>query len=258
MEQSKQTEWLDQWSLFEDQEEFLFWDWVHPNTADDFRGNTVLECGCGGGQHTRLLSPLAESVTAVDLNTAELARTRAKDCPNVTFVEADIAEMSLGRQFDIVFSVGVVHHTDDPDRTVRNLTAHVRPGGKLILWVYSREGNALVEHVVEPIRRRMLRAIRPGKLLWISRIVTALMYVPVHTVYRLPLRSLPFHEYFANFRRLRFGRNVLNVYDKLNAPQTQFIAEERIRRWFAAEAGFKDVHISRYCGVSWRGTGTKC
>lgn len=258
MEQDKQRQWHDQWSLFEDQEEFLFRDWIYPNTLEDFRSKTVLECGCGGGQHTRFLSPQVASITAVDLNTAELARERNRDAANVSFVEADIATMSLQQEFDIVFSIGVVHHTDDPDRTVANMKAHVKRGGKLILWVYSKEGNALVEYGVEPIRRALLQALPPRGLLWLSRIVTALMYVPIYTVYRLPLRFLPFYEYFGNFRKLSFERNVLNVFDKLNAPQTQFISEGRIRRWFNEGTEFRDVHISQYCGVSWRGTGIKC
>lgn len=258
MEQSKHQQWHNQWSLFEDQEEFLFRDWIHPVTLEDFRGKTVLECGCGGGQHTRMVSAVAGSVTAVDLNTADLARERNRDAANVSFVEADIATMALGRDFDVVFSIGVIHHTDDPDRTVANMTKHTKPGGRMIVWVYSKEGNALVEHVVEPVRRTLLRTLRPKALLWLSRIITALMYVPIYTVYRLPLTFLPFYEYFANFRKLSFERNTLNVFDKLNAPQTQFISEDRIRGWFNEGAGFRDVHISRYCGVSWRGTGIKC
>jgi SAM-dependent methyltransferase len=258
MDQSKQRQWHDQWSLFEDDETFLFRDWIYPNTLDDFRGKTVLECGCGGGQHTRMLSPFAASITAVDLNTAELARERNRNSPNVSFVAADIATMSLDRQFDIVFSIGVVHHTDNPDKTVANLTAHVKPGGRLILWVYSKEGNALVEYLVEPIRRWFLRSLPSRALLTLSRFLCAMLYVPVYTVYLLPLPFLPFYEYFENFRRLSFTRNVLNVFDKLNAPQTQFISEDRVRGWFSEGCGFRDVHISRYCGVSWRGSATKC
>lgn len=256
MEQAKHQQWHDQWSLFEDQEEFLFRDWIHPNTLEDFRGKTVLECGCGGGQHTRMVSAVAESITAVDLNTADLARERNREAKNVSFVEADIATMSLDRQFDVVFSIGVVHHTDDPDKTVENMKRHVKPGGKLIVWVYSKEGNALVEHVVEPVRRTLLHALPPKGLMWLSRVITALMYIPIYTIYLLPLRFLPFYEYFGNFRKLSFERNTLNVFDKLNAPQTQFISEARIRAWFDGDT-FRDAQISSYCGVSWRGSGTK-
>ena len=92
--------------------------------------------------------------------------------------------------------------------------------------------------------------------LWsLSRVITAGLWPVVHTLYRLPLRFLPYYEYFANFRDLTFRRNAMNVFDKLNAPQTHLITRERIAGWFARET-FRAVHISDYCGVSWRGSGT--
>ncbi|MFA6319117.1 MAG: hypothetical protein WC943_17025, partial [Elusimicrobiota bacterium] len=72
----------------------------------------------------------------------------------------------------------------------------------------------------------------------------------------LPLRFLPYYEYFENWRILSYSRNMLNVFDKLNAPQTHFIRKERIERWFSPSE-FQDIHISPYKGVSWRGSGTK-
>ena len=58
-----------------------------------------------------------------------------------------------------------------------------------------------------------------------------------------------------NFRRLSFRRNVLNVFDKLNAPQTEFISRDRVERWFDPRL-FDDVAITPYRGVSWRASGT--
>ena len=118
MRQEKQIEWFEQWKMLEDDELFLFRDWIYPNTLEDFIGKDVLECGCGGGQHTAFISPYAKSVTSVDLNTTEIASDKNRYNRNVKFIDEDIAEMHLGKDFDIVFCIGVIHHTDDPDRTV--------------------------------------------------------------------------------------------------------------------------------------------
>jgi len=257
MSQTRQEEWHEQWSLLEDNEEFLFRDWIYPIALQDFTGKDVLECGCGGGQHTKLVASLAAHVTAVDLNTTDIARKRTREFDNIDFIEADIATMRLEKRFDIVFSIGVIHHTDDPDATVANMVRHVREGGQMVVWVYSKEGNALVEYGIEPVRKYLLRGLSRRALLGLSRCLTAIMYLPIYTLYMLPLTFLPFYEYFKNFRKLSFERNVLNVFDKLNAPQVEFISKERITRWFA-EGGFEDVQITPYCGVSWRGSGTKC
>ena len=252
--QAKQSEWHEQWSLVRDDELSLFTDWIQPTTLEDLRGKSVLEGGCGGGQHTSFMAPYARSVTAVDLNTVDIARERNKDNHNVEFVEADIAAMKLGRSFDVVLSVGVIHHTDDPDATVANLLRHAAPGGRAVFWVYSKEGNALVEHGVEPLRKLFLRRLSRPALLALSKAVTASLYPVVHTVYRLPLGFLPYHSYFENFRRLAFERNVLNVFDKLNAPQVQFISRERAEGWRSL-AAFASYVVTPYRGVSWRVTG---
>jgi len=254
--QEKQREWHEQWSMLEDNELFLFRDWIAPLQLEDFRGKRVLECGCGGGQHTSFVAPYAEHITAVDLNTTDLARERNRSFENVELVEADLGNMELGRQFDIVFSIGVVHHTDNPDRTFQTMKRHTRPGGKTVVWVYSQEGNWMVENLVEPLRKQFLTSMSRQNLLTLSKAITACMYPPIFSVYKLPLPFLPFFEYFGNFRKMTFSRNTLNVFDKLNAPQVQFISRQRIESWFDSN-DYSDVQITPYKGVSWRGVGTR-
>ena len=127
--QAKQKEWFEQWTLVQDNELFLFKDWIAPYTLEAFRDKEVLECGCGGGQHTGFIAAYAKHITAVDLNTTEIAKERNQDHRNITYLEADIAKMNLGKQFDIVFCIGVLQHTDNPAKTVENLKAHLKPGG---------------------------------------------------------------------------------------------------------------------------------
>ncbi len=93
-------------------------------------------------------------------------------------------------------------------------------------------------------------------ILGFSKFITALLYIPVYTIYLLPLKFLPFYEYFDNFRKVTFYRNTLNVFDKLNAPQVDFISKERIVKWFD-EDEFENVDINAYKGVSWSGSGVK-
>ncbi len=242
--------------MLQDDERFLFQDWIYPNTLEDFRGKTVLDCGCGGGQHVYYTAPYAAKVVAVDLNTAEIARRRNEQYDNVEFFEEDIATFSYPGGADIVYCVGVIHHTDDPDATFANLARLCKAGGRLIVWCYSIEGNQLVRWIVEPIRKLLLKNLSRAVLLFLSKAICILMYSFIYTIYCVPLfRWLPYYEYFQNFRRLSFERNTLNVFDKLNAPQTDFISRQRIENWFKPEI-FEDIYIEPYKGVSWRASGT--
>lgn len=242
--------------MFRDDEAFLFSDWIYPNKLEDFKDKIVLECGCGGGHHTSFMAPFAKKIVAVDLNTVDLAKERTRKYNNIDFIETDIATMDLKTKFDIVMAVGVVHHTDDPDRTVKNLMSHVKPEGKLILWVYSQEGNFLVRNMVEPFRKLFLRKMGRESLAHFSALLTSLMYLPVYTIYALPVSFLPYYEYFQNWKKLSFNRNKLNVFDKLNAPQVHFINRERISNWFRNNE-YEDIHVSPYKNVSWRVSGRK-
>lgn len=237
--------------------EFLYHDWIYPCKYTDCKDKEVLDAGSGPGIQVRLIAKHAKRVTAVDLDALDITCSKTKDLAyKVDYVRADIGTMDLGKQFDIVNCVGTIHHTDNPDETFRNLYNHVKPGGKIIIWTYSHEGNFLVRRCVEPLRKLFLDGASHRTLWGISFFLNAVLYPIIHTIYRLPLTALPYYEYFENARKMSFKRNALNIYDKLNAPQTHFVTERQIRSWFNS-SHFRDVHISMYKGVSWRGSGTK-
>lgn len=259
--QGKQPAWAWEWQQFSDDTPWLFEEWIWPNTLETFRGKDVLDCGCGGGHHLALLAPLCTHATGIDLNSINAARTRTARFPNVVLREDDIVRMDLGRTFDVVYAIGVLHHTDHPTVAFQNIVKHCRPGGKVIVWVYAKEGNVLHRFLLEPLKELLLHHLPRNVVLWIACVLTSLLYIPIYTLYfftphRLGKMLFPFYEYFENWRRLPHQRNLLNVFDKLNAPKTQFISDARIRAWFSPKK-FSDVHISRYKGVSWQGSGTK-
>ncbi len=254
--QEKHPQWEWQWSTFYDDNQWLFSEWIAPNTLDDFRGKDVLDCGCGGGQHINTVAPFARSVTGVDLNALSCAQNNTAHLQNVTLLEDDLATMDLQKQFDVVYCIGVLHHTDDPQRTFDNLVRHTKPGGRLILWVYSHEGNFLNRTLLEWTKRVLLLSLPRSFNLFLAHVLTVLLYPIIYSLYFLPLPFLPFYQYFQNWRRLPYMRNVLNVFDKLNAPQTWFLSQKDIERYFDPSL-FTDISIRPYKGVSWSASGTK-
>ncbi|MFA6028506.1 MAG: class I SAM-dependent methyltransferase [Elusimicrobiota bacterium] len=248
--------WVEQWSRFKDDSLFLFKEWLFPNTLEDLRGKRVLDAGAGHGHHMRMTAPYAREVVGVDLNTPEIARSETADLPNCRVVQGDLARVSFPEPFDVVYCIGVIHHTDDPDRTFANLKTLTKAGGRLIVWCYSREGNWLNRVPLETLKRWVLLRLPAGVLVALAWVLTLLLYPVVWTVYLLPLRFLPYYEYFGNFRILPLRKNVQNAFDKLIAPQTFFIPREQVERWFSS-GEFADVHVSPYKGVSWRCSGTK-
>jgi 2-polyprenyl-3-methyl-5-hydroxy-6-metoxy-1,4-benzoquinol methylase len=111
----------------------------------------ILIAGCGTGQEsieTAQQFPEAQ-VLAVDLSLSSLSyakrKTNERGLKNVEYAQADITQLgSLGRMFDIIVSVGVLHHLADPMAGLRELVALLRPGGLMLLGLYSERARQSV------------------------------------------------------------------------------------------------------------------
>jgi Tfp pilus assembly protein PilF/2-polyprenyl-3-methyl-5-hydroxy-6-metoxy-1,4-benzoquinol methylase len=107
----------------------------------------ILVAGCGTGQESAdLARQFPDSrVLAIDLSMASLGyalrKTHELGLTNVEYAQADIMELgSIGRSFDVISCVGVLHHLADPAAGWRQLLALLRPGGLMQVGLYSEIG----------------------------------------------------------------------------------------------------------------------
>ncbi len=107
-------------------------------SLDVFRGQDVLEAGCGAGRFTEIMLAAGARVFAADISSAVDANR--ENCAAATgyFVcQADIVHLPLpSEQFDIVACIGVIQHTPDPEATMVALCSHLKPGGRLFIDHY--------------------------------------------------------------------------------------------------------------------------
>jgi ubiquinone/menaquinone biosynthesis C-methylase UbiE len=120
-------------------------EWHIPAAADfaSARGLRVLEIGCGLGTDGAQFAKAGAVYTGVDLTEAavELARRRFElfDLPG-TFRTADAENLDFAdNSFDVVYSHGVLHHTPDTVRAVREVHRVLRPGGRAVVMLYHRD-----------------------------------------------------------------------------------------------------------------------
>jgi SAM-dependent methyltransferase len=234
----------------------LYHEWILPNKYSDFKSLEILDAGSGPGIQAKLYSSFAKIVTAVDLEAIEVTKHHTKGINNIEWVCDDIRTMKLNKTFDVVNCVGTIHHTDNPTETFWNLYNHLKPGGRMIIWAYAKEGNFLMEYLIEPLRKKLLMNASSRLIKFLSSMLTLILWLLSKTIYKLPMKKIPYYFYMKNFSKMSFKRNLMNVYDKLNAPQQYFINKSTIQEWFS-NSKFENVIISPFLGVSWRATGIK-
>ncbi|MGI8734971.1 MAG: class I SAM-dependent methyltransferase [Pyrinomonadaceae bacterium] len=120
-------------------------EWHIPAAADfaSAAGLNVLEIGCGLGTDGAQFAKAGADYTGVDLTEAavDLARKRfelsgfpgrfqTEDAESLTFED---------NSFDLVYSHGVLHHTPDTARAVREIHRVLRPEGRAVVMLYHRD-----------------------------------------------------------------------------------------------------------------------
>jgi SAM-dependent methyltransferase len=108
--------------------------------ASELAGRLVLDAGCGGGRYARLVGGHGARVIGVDLSAAvEKAAALCAGLPDVAIVQADLLDLPIAEgSFDLVYSIGVLHHTPDPRGAFHQIARRVKPGGRLAVWLYRR------------------------------------------------------------------------------------------------------------------------
>ena len=110
-----------------------------------FNYPNVLIAGCGTGNHIcQAANYLNANILGVDLSLTSLAYAKRKaeevGLKNIEFLHADILQLNdLDRKFDVIESVGVLHHMHDPLKGLKILLDLLEPHGLLLIGLYSEK-----------------------------------------------------------------------------------------------------------------------
>ena len=108
---------------------------------EDLQDKLVLDVGCGMGRFADVVSRWGARVVAVDLSLAvEAARENLAGRDNVVICQADLFHLPFREgQFNLIYSIGVLHHTPDCEQAFRNLVRFLAPGGTIVIWLYAQD-----------------------------------------------------------------------------------------------------------------------
>jgi SAM-dependent methyltransferase len=252
----------EQWTTYRDSEGYygspqILADMFGPLLSlADVAGRRVMEIGSGTGRIASiLLRAGAAHVTAVEPSAAfeVLQENLSPDAGRVTCLRLTGDAVPPTGDQDFVFSIGVLHHIPEPDPVVRAAFGALRPGGRLAVWLYGREGNALYLAMLTPARA-LTRRLPHRALAALVRVldVPLVAYVSLCRVLPLPLRG-----YMRDVvGRLDASKRRLTVYDQLNPAYAKYYRRGEALA-LLARAGFQDIALHHRHGYSWAVTGTR-
>ena len=228
------------------EEEALFFE-SFGMVAEDLKDKTVLDGGCGSGRLTRALARHAREVVGIDVaSTIDLVARAGANLDNLHLVQGSLLEIPLADEaFDVVWSMGVIHHTGDTPRAFANLARVVSPGGTLYVWVYSSRNLSLYKVLRDAMR---ISHRLPEDLLF----YLCYMMAPPLKLYHWA----KFAAWWARGREIsprerresRIRTIAFELHDDLAPPyQTRHTPEELVR-WFRA-AGFSNIEVVGEVGV---------
>jgi 2-polyprenyl-3-methyl-5-hydroxy-6-metoxy-1,4-benzoquinol methylase len=102
----------------------------------DWSGKEVIDVGCGSGGFSRLISQSgALSVHGIDYSDVAIKLANAETHPeSVKFEVADITDIGAQiKKYDVVVSLGVIEHQDEPVEFLNNAKMLLKEGGQLII-----------------------------------------------------------------------------------------------------------------------------
>jgi arsenite methyltransferase len=125
----------------------------------------LLDAGCGAAMSAlELFGPILPRVKylGVDVSEAvEVARARfAERGLSAGFMQADITDLPLAPEsVDVIFSEGVLHHTNSTEHALKALATLLKRGGRFMFYVYRRKGP--VREFTDDYIRERLQAMSP-------------------------------------------------------------------------------------------------
>ena len=225
---------------------------MYPLSEKDFFGKDVLDAGCGMGRNSYW--PLkwgAKSVTAFDFDprSVESAKCNLANFKNAEVLFKSIYDLNFKDEFDIAFSIGVIHHLSDPHKALKNMANSVKSGGRVLIWVYGYEGNEWIVRFINPIRKIFTSRIPPFVLNWLTYLISVpfFVYIKIFSVS---------HPYMKQLKQFKFRHTHYIILDQFLPKVANYWKKEEVKK-LLENKGLTDIEICPCNSNSWTVRGVK-
>ena len=227
--------------------------WTSPLIKkSEWKEKKFIDVGCGIGRNSfwPLIYGASEALCIdVDNRTLECAKTNLKKFKSVNIVNRSAYQINESDRFDIAFSIGVVHHLEDPKLALSNMVKSVRIGGSVLIWVYGYENNEWIVKYFNPLRNMLFSRLPISVVHFLSIFPTLFLYIYI----RLTKGKT---EYINLIRKFSFSHLRSIVFDQMLPKIANYYKEEEVK-FLMESVGLVDIKTNWVNEMSWAIIGKK-
>jgi len=209
----------------------------------DLTGKLVLDAGCGSGRFSEIALKLGASLIAVDYSSAVEASKQNLSAENKLIVQGDLATLPiLDETFDFIYCIGVLQHTSEPAKIVKELLRCLKIGGEITLTFYENSSWHVLwysKYLVRPLTKRLpkallLKVIEKTSLLWFP-LTSFLFSLPgnLSRGFRFLIPIANYVEYKYTSPKIARDEAILDTFDMLSPSYDRPIKKSEIQSWIS-------------------------
>jgi ubiquinone/menaquinone biosynthesis C-methylase UbiE len=205
----------------------------------------VLDVGCGSGRWSLYVAPYVKQVEAIDPSDAVYSAAQlTADCENIRISRASVDHIPFpDHSFDLVFSLGVLHHIPDTLAAMKNCVSKVKSGGWFLVYLYYNLDNRgalykLLFKLSNVVRNVISRLPATAKSV-VCEIIAYTVYWPLVTLSRIIKKIFPSKKWYLKFplgyyhdKSMHIIRN--DAFDRFATPLEQRFSKKQIHSMMTA------------------------
>ncbi len=219
-----------------------------------YKNATVLDMGCGSGRWSKYLANKVKFIEAVDPSNAVVtAHKILKENNNVRITQAEVANLPFKDEtFDLVISLGVLHHVPDTSGALLNCVSKIKKGGACLIYLYYNLDNRgtlyQIIFAVSNIIRRGISILSSVPKKIICDIIAYTVYWPLAKISGM-LKTMGSHSFYKKIPLSYYHDKSINILkndslDRFGTPLEQRFSKKEITKMMVS-SGLKDIAFSK-------------